>query len=416
LDERDISKNINKDEVVFVKAFRNQYPQSQGVWSWLVFGDDVLLNNGKLEERFAEFGLPALDDQYQIPRVVMFIYLPFNFAMLDDPTVFRNFRRLLFFTRVHFETSFERRVWEADDRGLYARSAELRAGLSRLSDLHNEVVAALKQFREKKPRVARNILRDVFAHNASVVMTSHHRQISDVLAVLLLVLRAGFNDVYLWLICDIIHLARRLIPQNDPRRVMFEFLETLPRGPDSHVQLSHLYFAFDAYCRHIWMSKMGGNNFKAYISYNQASFPRADPGGFYEFFEGKDLGTITAILASADEQLGPTSHETFLLWHTALRLFLSNGRSTEMVTLAQSLCLRLHPFTQQWDQTRPRQLYLDSALSYYLLGQAYESSDEPLNAFVAYDTVVHARNLVVADNRRDTTREAARERLHGLGL
>ncbi|KAL4983844.1 hypothetical protein BDW68DRAFT_168160 [Aspergillus falconensis] len=92
---------------------------------------------------------------------------------------------------------------------------------------------------------------------------------------------------------------------------MFEFLRTLLRGPDAQAQLGQLYIAFDAYCRYLWISRIGSGDFKAYFSYNQVSFPRADQGAFYDFFEDKDLGRIIAILASADEQIGPLSHETF---------------------------------------------------------------------------------------------------------
>ncbi|KAJ0419735.1 hypothetical protein BJY00DRAFT_313657 [Aspergillus carlsbadensis] len=357
LEEHGISKNLSRDEVVFVKAFRNQYAEeSQGTWSWLVFGSGVLLDNMKLEQRFAELETTSFDSHYQMPRPVTFIYLPFNFTLLDDPAIFRNFRRLLFFTRVHFETSFDRGSWAPNDRGLYARTAELRAGLSWLSQLHNEVVAALKQFKQGTPTRGRAILRDAFGHNEFIVNTSHHRQLSDILAVLLLILRAGFTDIYLWLISDLIHLARRHLRQNDPRRVMFEFLWTLPRGgPDAHVHLGQLYFAFAAYCRYLWRTRIGNDDLRAYISYNQASFPRADAGVFYDFFDGKDLATIDAILASVDEQLGQLSHEAFLLWHTALRFLLAESRSAEMVSITEGFCVRLRDFTTattQWGNTR----------------------------------------------------------------
>ncbi|KAL2830416.1 hypothetical protein BJY01DRAFT_254636 [Aspergillus pseudoustus] len=414
LDEHGISKNLSKDEVVFVKAFRNQFAVPQGTWNWLVFGSGILLDNIKLEERFAELEATPLDAQYEIPRPVMFIYLPFNFTLLDDPAIFRNFRRFLFFTRVHFDTSFDRGSWAPDERGLYARTPELRAGLSWLSDLHNEVVAALKQFKHGTPSRGRAILRDAFGHNDFIVNTSHHRQLPDILAVLLLILRGGFTDIYLWLISDLIRLARRHLSQNDPRRVMFEFLRTLPRGPDAHVHLGQLYFAFDAYCRYLWMSRIGSQDSRAYMSYNQASFPRADAGAFYDFFEGKDLATINAILASADAQLGLRSHETFLLWHTTLRFLLAETRSPEMVRLAQRFCVRLLEFTTQWDNTRQRQLNLDAALSFYLLGQAHASNGDPRSAFDAFDKPVNVRNHVVADDRRDTSREAALERMREL--
>lgn len=49
---------------------------------------------------------------------------------------------------------------------------------------------------------------------------------------------------------------------------MFEALEKL-----SLESAGHLYLAFDAYCRNLWMSKVGKDGVKAHYSYNQASFP-----------------------------------------------------------------------------------------------------------------------------------------------
>lgn len=77
--------------------------------------------------------------------------------------------------------------------------------------------------------------------------------------------------------------------------MMFEALQKLPIDSKGH-----LYLAFDAYCRHLWMSKVAQDGCKAHYSYNQASFPRADPGGFYDFYRGKSLNDITATLESAD--------------------------------------------------------------------------------------------------------------------
>ncbi|KAE8362770.1 hypothetical protein BDV27DRAFT_131048, partial [Aspergillus caelatus] len=57
---------------------------------------------------------------------------------------------------------------------------------------------------------------------------------------------------------------------------MFESLTTLPLDATGH-----LYLSFDVYCRHIWKSRTGLDNVKAWYSCNQASFPRVDPAGFF---------------------------------------------------------------------------------------------------------------------------------------
>ncbi|KAL4911905.1 hypothetical protein BDW62DRAFT_216861 [Aspergillus aurantiobrunneus] len=401
LEKHAISKKILKDHAIYVRNWRNCYPHAEEEWRWLILG-----------------GIVATAPTSSTPNCPLYqIHLSafqLHITSLDDPDIFRNFRRLLFFTLVHFELSFDEHRWAPDGRGLYARTPALREGLSRLSHLHNEVVAALKHYRQNNPQTDHAILQGAYLYNNAIVTTGHHRQLLDVLAILLLILRAGLPDIYVSLKRDFVRQARYLLQTNDPRISMFEFLETLPNDQDGKVYLSQLYFAFDAYCRYIFMSRIGVNDFKAYYSYDQASFPRAGEGGFYDFFERKDFSAIKTVLASVDEQLGLISHETFNIWHTTLCYLLRRGKYEDMVSFAESFCLRLHQFTYQWNDTLPRQLNLDSALSYYLLGQAHERRNDPINAIVAFETAILIRNHVVVEGIRDPARSAALERLHVL--
>lgn len=113
--------------------------------------------------------------------------------------------------------------------------------------------------------------------------------------------------------------ARKALSPNDPRRIMLECLRKLDLD-----QICHIYLAFDAYCRRLWMSKVKHDIMKAYFSYNQASFPRADVGEFYSLYNGMALDGIENILARVDLELGSYSTETFCLWHTAIEYLWSD--------------------------------------------------------------------------------------------
>ncbi|KOC07190.1 hypothetical protein AFLA70_71g003842 [Aspergillus flavus AF70] len=293
LKERGIIKNL-RTEALFIK---NRLGSALTTWACLVFANDVLVDNLHVEQscqrKKGYRGQPAqTHDKY-----LTFVHLPFEFRALSQPVKFKSIQQLLFYARVHFDVSFEAGRWAPDSRGLYARNATLKADLAVLSSMHNKVSHALSQFKAENPERGLRMIQDTFQYHKSIVQNHHHRQFSDILAILLLIQRAGLSHGEA-IVRSLVTIARGALPQNDPRRFMFESLMDLPLD-----STGHLYLAFDTYCRYLWKSKTGPEDFKTYYSYNQASFPRAEPVGFFGFFQEKDWVKITYILGEADREL-----------------------------------------------------------------------------------------------------------------
>ena len=102
-----------------------------------------------------------------------------------------------------------------------------------------------------------------------------------------------------------------------------------------------LYVAFDAYCRHLWMSRADTDGIKAYYSYNQASFPRADTGSFYDLYTRKTLADTCLILEKVDKDFGVDNYARFTMWHTAIRCFLAEEKYSEAEQVSRRLCSEL---------------------------------------------------------------------------
>ncbi|OQE20423.1 hypothetical protein PENSTE_c013G02027 [Penicillium steckii] len=341
-------------------------------------------------------------------RAIQFVFLSFGFTALSDPNIFKSFQRLLFYTRVHFEFCFDAGIWTPDRRGLYARTPDLRASLSQLSQLHNEIVDALRQIDAGKTTRGRALIQNASSLYLPIVRSYHHRQFSDLLAILLLLQRGGQVEVMHDMRRRLQSLARSNLLRNDPRKVIFGALD------DPHLPLDptgHLYLAYDAYCRHLWFSRTGRAQVKDHFSYNQASFPRADIGGFYEIFLGKPLGLVKLDLFRIDGDLGEESHEAFSIWHTAIRSFGYEQKHEEMFELAQILCIRVDRLGLEFDYHQWRQLNLDSSLSYFLLGDAYHRISDFQNARAAFYEACRLRDIIIPAERYDSTRIAALRKL-----
>lgn len=237
-------------------------------------------------------------------------------------------------------------------------------------------------------------MQDTFKYHISIALNWHHRQFPDILAIILLIQRAGLGHGK-EMVRNLVTLARETLPENDPRRFMFESLTGLPLD-----STGHLYLAFDAFCRKLWNSKTGPDNFETYYSYNQASFPRADPVAIFDFFKQKNLGQIRHILDEVNSALGDYTHETFTLWHTAIRFLLREQRYTEMETLVRDLCTRVMCLESEFDFSERQQLNIDSMLTFYLLGNAMEARGYLYQAIVAYENSVETRcrNAPYKDN------------------
>ncbi|KAL4978725.1 hypothetical protein BDW66DRAFT_157944 [Aspergillus desertorum] len=350
---------FERQDAVRAKAILDQAPEGGHC---LVFADGVLQENEKLIR---------------------------HYHRINDPITFKNFQYLLFTTRVHFESCFDTGEWGPDHNGLYARSPELKAQLVDLSKLHNKVFRALKQLEQNNDGRARELLKSA----------------SDILGILLMVQRAGKERLQQSIAADLVSLAREDLSLNDPRRLMFECLEKLDFD-----QLCPIYLAFDAYCRSLWMKRAGDDYIKAYFSYNQARFPRADAGEFYSLYRGRTVVGIEHILSRVDMELGRYSHETMTLWHTAMEYLWSEGQYVEM----GYICHRLSGRLQHWrglDYVQDPQLNHDVSTTFLLDGLAQEAQRCPYTARLSFQQAAQARNIIIPDDQWDPAREGALSKL-----
>ncbi|KAL3477467.1 hypothetical protein BJX99DRAFT_257496 [Aspergillus californicus] len=409
LKERGIYKNLCDDEVLVIK--RGIVPGTP-TWGYLAFADNILLNNARIDSHYKinklEGSLRRPDAQ-DLRRTLTIMPLNFEFS-LQQPEIFRNFQRVLFYTQTHFEFSFDHGVWAPDIRGLYARTETLRNNLSALSDMHNMVFDALGQLQAGKEERCRSLLRNTSRLHQSVVMNHHHRQLSDIIAILVLIHRATtLGDMQAWITTSLVAIAQQQLPQNDPRRIMFESLPSLPLDSDGH-----LYLAFDAYCRYLWKTRTGPESAKACYSYNQASLPRADPGHFYDFFAGKGIERTQLILKEVDRELEEYSHEAFMLWHTAVRCLKIERRYNDMELLARRLCTRVWRLGHSHDYHDARQLNYDAMLTFFLLGDALQAQGQLGSAVMAFSTSIEIRCQIVPINAWDAGKGASLRRLEDI--
>ncbi|GAD93813.1 hypothetical protein NFIA_113580 [Paecilomyces variotii No. 5] len=390
LQRQGIFKNLSEDEVILIT---NELRTAGGTWNCLVFASDVLLDNVEVERHYKRKGKSLQHTRTPHRRILTFIPLHFSCDSLSDPNIFKDFQRFLFYVRVHFESSFDSGTWKADHRGLYARTPELRAALTKLSDLHNKVCGALRQFREGRSDRAWALMRCSFWSHESIVESCHHRLFSDILAILLLLQREGHGQVQKEMIANLLDWAAEKLPRNDPRMIMFESLPKLVLD-----STGHLYLAFDAYCRHLWMSRAGPDQVKSSYSYNQASLPRVIPGEFYNMYKGKRLEEIRSILQRVDWELGEYSHETLCLWHTAIRFLWGEERYGEIGELSQSLYVRLDLLGDEYDYSQQGQLNFDASLTLYLLGVAQEAQGRLDDAESTFFMSLRIRSKLVSDD------------------
>lgn len=375
----------------------------------IIAGNELLLRTRDIEKSYARFTDP--DNVKSVPtrRSLLIIQVPSELSSLHQPDVFRNFQRLIFNTRVHFDSSFEANLWAPDERGIHARNPQLRKELQILSDMHNQFVEAFKQFKSGNMRRGWVIVRSTFELSGQVVRMQHHRLFPDLLGILLLLQRRGYREApgldgllreHLCL------MARVHLPYNDPRRQFFEFIRLVPLE-----SIRHQYLMFDSQCRQLWSSKVTGNSIESYYSYNQASFPRMDRGQFYSLFEGKSIAEILNILSDGDRLFGVYSTEAICLWHTALQYFTSNERHDDMGYVANRLCVRFQRFKDGWDHNLPAQLNHDTAMSFFLHGHAEDAQGNTMSAIDAFYQCVILRSQVLRRETFDPLKGIALRRL-----
>lgn len=261
------------------------------------------------------------------------------------------------------------------------------------------VQGALTELGKEDLNLTAQLLEKTFPFHESIVRNRHHRQISDIIAILLLVQSSG-QAYYIERITDSLKkLTNVILPPDDHRRLMLESLWNSPLDPEGH-----LYLAFDAYCRALWISKIGLDNAQTYYSYNQASFPRIrlgsphnSVGGFFGYFKGRPLNQTLPILHTIDRELSLFSTETFMIWHTAIRCLRWETRYNDMEIAARQLCARLKRIDATFDYSQDRQFNTDSMLSFYLLGISLEENEHCnlQDARVAFENAVVIRARLI---------------------
>ncbi|KAH8423986.1 uncharacterized protein LDX57_001741 [Aspergillus melleus] len=369
-----IYKNIRGENAACAQTILDQMPDGGHC---LIFEHGVLQDNHEITQHNRRRQKKPKKATSPKPKRIS---LPFNITALSNPTTFRDFQYLLYITRIHFESSFDTGRWAPNNQGLCARSPDLRDQVGGLSKLHNRIFYALRHLKDGQSDQAQELLQDASTLQRSVVRYSHHRQIPDILGILLMVWRSGNKKLQHSIRDDLVALAAQSLPQNDPRRLMLECLGKLDLD-----QIRPLYLAFDAYCRSLWMERSSGSIIKAYVSYNQARFPRADEGEFYSLYKGMTFEGIGNTLARVDVELEPYSHENMLLWHTAIEYLWSRGRYTEMGYICARLSKRIHQLGTEFDYTQKQQLNHDASTTSLLLGLAHEALGCPCSARLEFE-------------------------------
>ena len=341
---------------------------------------------------------------------LIFVPLSFKFSQISDLGYFKSFRRLLWFTSVHFDTCFDRGIWTTDERGVYCRSDVLKSGLSNLSRLHNMICAALEYMRRGHSSAGWIKIRAAFELLKAVVQTYHHRQLPDLLAIVLILHRADRSDLVRVLMEQLHGLAEIILQRNDPRKKVFQEISQL-----SMDAAGDLYVAFDACCRQLWMKKAAGDDkIKAYYGYNQASLPRTTSGGFYSLYDRKSGREIRDILQQVDQKFEPFEHPRICLWHTAIRYLIQEKELDEAKAVCNHLMASMLHCQEPSAQSQQRQWNVDISLTYYLLGSINEYHNLPSEAVRCFRFCVIERSKVIAEESWDPTLCAALNKIQDL--
>ncbi|RAH80190.1 hypothetical protein BO86DRAFT_380731 [Aspergillus japonicus CBS 114.51] len=272
---------------------------ASGTWSYLVFAGGTLMSNQKIKRHVQKIGEDTKPEEIEVPerRSIEVIPLPFQRDGSEGTSVFRGFQMLLLDTRDYFWTCLRSRRWESMGQGLYARSPERRAELKTLGCFHNMIADAISLSGQGNDHNAWALTSTASRSLESNVHSYHHRKVSDILGVLVM-LKQAEQDSLCHRICQSIVNA-----QMDCRRM------------------------------------------------TAASFPRAENNGSYDLFRDMTPDNVFKILKDIDggEQLGEFSHESICLWHTAIRWLKLEGDFAQMVEFGEYLSLRWHTFGPWFD-------------------------------------------------------------------
>jgi hypothetical protein len=163
------------------------------------------------------------------------------------------------------------------------------------------------------------------------------------------------------------------------------------------------------------MARVAGNNhIKAYYAYNQASFPRATLGHFYNLYKEKTYAKISCILQQVDRKFAVFNHARTCLWHTAIQYLLQEQQYQDTEAFSANLCSSLIPDKDQPDLYQQRQLNVDTSLTFFLLGSAQNSMGKFRGAMKSFRKCIDIRSVLVPDNVWDPTLVSTLEKVENL--
>ncbi|KAG4437232.1 hypothetical protein IFR05_007286 [Cadophora sp. M221] len=323
-----IFKNAEREEKIRILLESRRRNVSMGRWMFLVLANGVLLDLTDLETKCER------KSQEAAQKGEISIHAAANQSDVSPTT-----RKHLF--------NFDTGRWASDLSGYYNRRDTDRDELKKLSRFHNTIHEALAQSRRGQELPSGPFTSAGFRQMDRIVNINHHRQLPDILGIIHLIQRnlpgalSQGERTLVSVLCKHLHdCGKKWLQPTDPRIQLFELLKELPQDQEWDPK-GHMVMAFDAYCRHLWFDRLGSNDLKAYYSFNQASFPRSEPGEFYEKFRGKSLGEIRIILQKVDAELEQYSVATFCLWHTSIHYLFQERRYSDSEALCRELSKRI---------------------------------------------------------------------------
>ncbi|KAI9045991.1 uncharacterized protein KD926_005936 [Aspergillus affinis] len=289
-----------------------------------------------------------------------------------------------------------------------------RRELKELSLFHNTLLAAIKHFNQRDNDNGDVLVQNAFRRLVIIVMSStmHPRLFADILAVIRLLQANGYPYIQKSMIKLLEDLVETYFDPMDLRRIILLQFKDLPLDGRGHLNLT-----YDAFCREYWVKKYPKSlneieRLEATYSYNQASFPRADLGGFYDQYKGKSPEYILYIMWCIDQHLGIYSHETFVMWHTAIRSLGREGRYLDMEYFARILLQRVNELRRDgYDFRLDRQLAIDATLTFCLFAESQQGLRFPINVAAAYSWAVEVSKTIGDNKTWDPTSAQALEGL-----
>lgn len=162
----------------------------------MVLLNEVLLDIREVERYSKRRKPPANAIKLDYPwQDLTFVPLSFNFSNISILNYFKCFQRLLWLTSVHFDKCLERDPYTMDGRVVYCQSDAFMSGLSSFAMLHKTIRAALSFIERRDAADGWTKIRTAFVPLNAVVQTHHHRWLSALSDILLILNVSGRFDI-----------------------------------------------------------------------------------------------------------------------------------------------------------------------------------------------------------------------------